>query len=141
MTGKYEDDVYSSAEDTKREIDELPEESEGPEGREEQKAFNDFIKGLKMKGFEDKIDVNFTADSTYIEDEQLANMYLDKDQKVMLSTLRCLIRGHSKKKLKWDLLIMLLAVFNCFAIPYQVAFEPEIMETISFLILNLLIDI
>ena len=36
---------------------------------------------------------------------------------------------------------MLLAIYNCIITPVNVAFQPAVMETIYFLILNLIIDI
>lgn len=36
---------------------------------------------------------------------------------------------------------MILAIFNCFSIPFQVAFEPEVMDTLEFRLSNNVIDI
>ena len=54
---------------------------------------------------------------------------------------RCMIPAGSSFKLRWDLFIMLLAIYNCVITPVNVAFQPAVMETIYFLILNLIIDI
>ena len=43
-------------------------------------------------------------------------------------------------KSKWDILIMLSAVFNCFTIPFKVAFAPAVMDTSSYNIFNNVID-
>ena len=73
-------------------------------------------------------------------EEEIDNAYLNKNQRERLQHIRCLIRGHSKFKLRWDVVIMILAVFNCFAIPVDVAFEPGFFETTIFLVLNSIID-
>ena len=38
---------------------------------------------------------------------------------------KCLIRHNKPWKMKWDLYVMLLAVWNCFSIPFEVAFDPD----------------
>lgn len=43
-------------------------------------------------------------------------------------------------KLRWDLLIMILAVFNCITIPFKVAFKPPSMDTKEFRSSNSIID-
>lgn len=43
-------------------------------------------------------------------------------------------------KSKWDLLIMLSAIFNCFTIPFKVGFQPPIMESEQFQYTNNIID-
>ena len=68
-------------------------------------------------------------------------MYLDREQKKILKGSKFLIRGHSNFKLRWDMLIMILAVFNCFVIPFEVAFEPEVMNSLWFLLLNTAVDV
>ena len=73
-------------------------------------------------------------------EENFDDIYLDREGK-MLKQSKCLIRGHSTFKLRWDVLIMILAIFNCFAIPFEVAFNPGIMNTVWFLIINLSIDV
>lgn len=51
-----------------------------------------------------------------------------------------LIRINDPKKTYWDLFIIFLAVYNCYSIPFEVAFEPAIMEGPGFLVLNTTID-
>lgn len=42
-----------------------------------------------------------------------------------------LIRPTDTNKVRWDLLIMILSLFNCFTVPIEVAFEPQFMQTHS----------
>jgi len=51
-----------------------------------------------------------------------------------------LIRINDPKKTYWDLFSIFLAVFNCYAIPFEVAFSPPIMEGAVFLAVNTCID-
>lgn len=51
-----------------------------------------------------------------------------------------LLRPNSTFKQKWDLLIILFAIFNCFQVPMDVAFEPEVLQTIGFKVLNYMVD-
>jgi hypothetical protein len=45
-------------------------------------------------------------------EDNLDATYLNKDQIERLNNIRCLVRNHSKGKLRWDILIMILAIFN-----------------------------
>ena len=44
-------------------------------------------------------------------------------------------------KSKWDIIIMILSVFNCFTIPYSVSFESAVFENWQFTLVNYLIDL
>ena len=41
---------------------------------------------------------------------------------------------------KWNVYIMIAACFNCFSIPFKVAFQPKEMDEIGFTIANGIID-
>jgi len=75
-------------------------------------------------------------ESEQYSDDFIDAAYLDKDQRERLQHIKWLIRSHSKNKLRWDVVVMLLAIFNCFAIPVAVAFQPDFMETWYFLLIN-----
>jgi hypothetical protein len=51
-----------------------------------------------------------------------------------------LVRINDPRKTQWDLFIIVLAVYNCYSIPFEVAFEPAIMESAGFTVLNSIID-
>jgi len=51
-----------------------------------------------------------------------------------------LIRVNDEKKTRWDMAIIILAVYNCFFIPFEVAYEPAWMEGAGFFVLNSVID-
>ena len=63
---------------------------------------------------------------------------LEKDKVVTKS--RFLIRPNDSLKFKWDILIIIGAIFNCFCIPVQMAYNPAVMEGSIFNILNSVID-
>lgn len=44
-------------------------------------------------------------------------------------------------KIRWDLLIMLLATYNCYAIPFDIAFEPIVFKKSGFVTLNATVDV
>jgi hypothetical protein len=97
-----------------------------PRKNSEGKGLYDFIHQLK--------------EGPKIAEEEIDATYLDRDQRERIRHIRFLIRGHSKFKLRWDVIIMLLAIFNCFIIPFDVAFEPPFFNTWIFKILNSIID-
>ena len=41
----------------------------------------------------------------------------------------------------WDFFIIVIAIYNCFSIPFQISFEPPIFETIPFTILDNFTDL
>lgn len=53
---------------------------------------------------------------------------------------RFIFKPNDSFKSKWDLVIMLSALFNCFTIPFKVSFNPDFMETQIFKSFNSIID-
>ena len=53
---------------------------------------------------------------------------------------RFLFKPNDAFKSKWDILIMIFAVINCFTIPLKVAFKPDFMDNRYFSISNNVID-
>lgn len=43
-------------------------------------------------------------------------------------------------KLRWDLMIMMLSLFNCFFVPIEVAFDPKSLKNNSYEAMNYVID-
>ena len=52
-----------------------------------------------------------------------------------------MIRINDPQKTKWDVIIIVLAVYNSFQIPFEISFEPEEMKSTKFFVLNTLIDL
>ena len=52
-----------------------------------------------------------------------------------------MIRINDSKKTNWDIFIIVLAIYNSFQIPFEIAFEPPEMETSKFFIANTIIDL
>lgn len=76
----------------------------------EKKKPTGFIAAFKAKAMEQL--VNEKNEGSDNNEDNVEDLYLDKEQKQMLEKTRCLIRGHSKWKLRWDLIVMILAIFN-----------------------------
>ena len=57
-----------------------------------------------------------------------------------IESLNGLIRPNDSFKIKWDLLVMLLAIFNCLFVPVNISFELEELHSVGFTIGNLVID-
>ena len=51
-----------------------------------------------------------------------------------------ILRINEPLRIKWDLCIMLLATWNCFSIPIEIAFEPTVADSPLYLALNSIID-
>ena len=79
-------------------------------------------------------------DTSIATEENIDITYLNKNQRERLLEIKWLFRGHSKFKLRWDILIMLLAIFNCFEIPLDVSFTPDFMNAWYIFVINSIID-
>ena len=53
---------------------------------------------------------------------------------------RYLIRHTSQFRQKFDFLIIVCVIFNCFTIPIEIAFDPGFMQNVFFFLTNRLID-
>lgn len=51
-----------------------------------------------------------------------------------------MLRQNDPRKTKWDLVIIFLAIYNSFQIPFEIAFEPAEIKGPFFIVLNSLID-
>ena len=59
-----------------------------------------------------------------------------------LLTAKGVIRHNDRRKFWWDLWIIFLALYNCFFIPVEIAFEPPKLEqSILYLVVDILVDI
>ena len=56
-------------------------------------------------------------------------------------TRKCFWQMNEQIRIKWDLFVMILATWNCFAIPFNAAFSPDFMESIPIEVFNALIDL
>lgn len=65
---------------------------------------------------------------------------LNKEQRKILETTKCLFRYNDGWRVYWDLFIMFLAIWNCFIIPVEVAFEPDALTHPIFIVSDALID-
>mmetsp|Transcript_26915 Transcript_26915/g.41030 ORF Transcript_26915/g.41030 Transcript_26915/m.41030 type:complete len:148 (-) Transcript_26915:1745-2188(-) len=52
-----------------------------------------------------------------------------------------LISQNDFRKTYWELFVIILALYNSFGIPFELSFEPELLKTTIFSILNNCIDI
>ena len=52
-----------------------------------------------------------------------------------------MISQNDPNKTRWELFVIVLALYNAFSIPFELAFDPEIMRGTNFLIMNTFIDI
>ncbi len=53
---------------------------------------------------------------------------------------RCLIRVNGNLRIRWDLFVLILSIWNCYTLPLDVAFQPQTFNESAFRIFNNLID-
>ena len=51
------------------------------------------------------------------------------------------MRLNETTRIRWDLFVMVLATWNCFAIPLEIAFEPAMSKGIGWLVINSVTDV
>lgn len=52
-----------------------------------------------------------------------------------------IIRHNNNFKVRWDLVIMFLSLYNCFMVPVDMAFKPDFLNSTLMLSINFSIDI
>ena len=58
-----------------------------------------------------------------------------------LKKQKWIFKIHDSFRIKWDLLVIILSTWNIIFIPINAAFEPQILESIAFDLINSVIDI
>lgn len=66
--------------------------------------------------------------------------YLQEKQKEIVIDDKGIIRINDSRKVYFEVFVIILAIYNCFAIPLEICLQPAIMETKEFTILNSVID-
>lgn len=79
---------------------------------ERKMAANDFLMAFKIKALDELVEQKSYGLVLQIDEEKDEDVYLDKAQKAYLMKTKCLLRSHSKFKTNWDLLIMIMCIFN-----------------------------
>jgi hypothetical protein len=65
----------------------------------------------------------FEAEPEKVQEEYVPTMK-DKFMKHKME-VRCMIHHNDNFRVRWDIFIMALALWNCLSIPFDVSFEPE----------------
>lgn len=66
---------------------------------------------------------------------------MSPEQLKKFRTYKLLFRPNGNFRVVWDLVIMILATWNCFLIPVSIAFEPDFVNHIVVFIFNSFIDL
>ena len=53
---------------------------------------------------------------------------------------KCMFRFSDKNRVRWDMFVIVLAIWNCFSIPYSLAFEPVAFNNPAFRFFDYFID-
>lgn len=54
---------------------------------------------------------------------------------------RCMCRHNQKAKMRWDLMIILLALYNCLSIPYEVCYGSSFTDSVGLDVFEYTIDV
>lgn len=52
-----------------------------------------------------------------------------------------MISQNDPNKTRWELFVIVLALYNAFSIPFELAFDPPMMRGVNFLVMNSFIDL
>ena len=81
----------------------------------------------------------FNPDESYITEDSFPTEFIEDIEVPQTSEVETnLIRISRPFRIKWDLLVMVLALYNCFTVPFFVAFYTE--KDLTFFFINTLID-
>ncbi|CAI2361263.1 unnamed protein product [Moneuplotes crassus] len=95
--------------------------------------------GFSLKKFMEENEKKNNEVTQKIEAEKLSTES-DDDPDLDLSSKRFLCRVHDKKRIRWDLFIMLCAIWNSIQIPYSIAFSPDSDAGAFNIAVNLIMD-
>eukprot|EP00347_Sterkiella_histriomuscorum_P022573 403337973 len=81
---------------------------------------------------ENKSDPPILQDESFTENQEKENLK---------KKYRFLIKVNGNYRIRWDLFVMMLSIWNCYSLPFDVAFQPETFNHLFFEYLNTFIDI
>ena len=58
------------------------------------------------------------------------NNAIDAIENIFVVDQPCIMRVNDSSRIRFDLFVMLLATWNCYAIPFEIAFEPPFADSI-----------
>lgn len=66
--------------------------------------------------------------------------FLQEEKNKVVIDYRGIIRINDSRKVYFEVFVIILAIYNCFGIPFEICFAPPIMESEQFTVLNSVID-
>jgi potassium voltage-gated channel Eag-related subfamily H protein 7 len=67
--------------------------------------------------------------------------YVEREKVDRFVGKKCMIRVNNPNKTYWEIIVILLAIYNSFSIPIEIAFTPDFMNGSAFYVLNTIIDL
>jgi hypothetical protein len=77
---------------------------------------------------------------TPLENGKYKFSYEPRVKTVISNKKKCMVRVNDPHKTWWELFVILLAIYNSFSIPIEIAYEPEALKGASLYVLNTFID-
>jgi hypothetical protein len=75
------------------------------------------------------------------KDGGIAFRFEIRDKVDKYKNTKCIMRVNNPNKTYWEVIIILLAIYNSFSIPIEIAFQPAFMEGAVFYVINTIIDV
>lgn len=73
----------------------------------------------------DESSFNSSENSSVEDMVNTKNFEISKLKQSQNKVPRCIWRHNNKWRVRWDLSIMMIAIYNCFVIPYEASFSPS----------------
>ena len=67
--------------------------------------------------------------------------YIQEYQEPINADFSNIIRINDRRKVYFEIFVIILAIYNCFGIPLEICFAPPMMEKLGFTLLNSVIDL
>ena len=78
-----------------------------------------------------------------VKENEDGEMVIAEDHSLLRSCFTkegIIFRNNDNGKINWDLVIMILSLFNSFTVPVEMAFEPEFLKNYTLTTINFMID-
>ena len=93
----------------------------------------------EVSDYGEKIDQEVENVSSNLSDlESLQEENIDKEKEI---NMKWFIKGNGPARLRWDIFIILLSIYNSITIPISIAFQPEILNHTYITIFDAVVDL
>jgi hypothetical protein len=103
-------------------------------------AANNILWAFRKKALDNMV-TSMSLKYTYLNKSMSSDEAKDIKVKYALKHRHCMFRSGDGFRVKWDIFIMLLAIYSCFIVPVQFSFDPEFAKGLVFILADLTVNV